>query len=465
MTQPEISALESAFLLTQSGNTNNGTLNWTYQITDSALDFLGAGETATVTAAITLDDHQGITDAATVTVTIGGSNDAPVLAADISGANGTGLHAIPELAGKTGDTADIDSASGSLSFTDVDLTDTHKVTESVPTYVWSGGSLTTAQTNALTSAATLALTETDSTHTGAGSVAFTYSAADSTFDFLAAGETLTVTYDITVTDKSGVSSTQPVSFTVTGSNDAPVLAADTSGTNGTGLHSIAEIAGKTGDATDINSASGTLSFTDVDLDDTHTVAKSAATYAWSGGTLTPAQISALNAAGVLALTETDSTHTGAGSIGFSYSAADSTFDFLAAGATLTVTYDITVTDHSGASSMEPVTFTITGSNDAPTIASEANPTTQTIILSHSPIVLSAGVSTNSLGLPTETFDKSGITAGSASNNGAGHGNFTNAALGATFSGTGDAGVVHGSSSVSAPRSLGRRRAMRTPRIT
>ena len=454
LTPTEISALESAFVLTQSGNANNGTLDWTYQITDSALDFLGAGETATVTAAITLDDHQGITDTATVTVTVGGSNDAPVLAADTSGANGTGLHAIAELAAKTGDTTDIDSAAGSLSFTDVDLTDTHKVTESGPTYVWSGGGLTTTQVNALTSAGTLALTETDSTHTGAGLVDFTYSAADSTFDFLAAGETLTVTYDITVTDKSGVSSSQPVTFTVTGSNDAPVLAADTSGANGTGLHAIAELAGKTGDTTDIDSASGSLSFTDVDLDDTHTVAKSAATYVWSGGTLTPAQISALNSAGTLALAETDSTHTGAGSVGFTYSAADSTFDFLAAGATLAVTYDITVTDNSGVSSSEPVTFTITGSNDAPTIVGETNPVTQTIILAKSPIVLSAGISTNSLSLPTETFDESGITAGSTSNNGAGHGNFTSTALDAKFSGSGDAGVVHGSSSVTAAPFIG-----------
>ena len=454
LTPPEISALESAFVLTQSGNANNGALDWTYQIGDSALDFLGAGETATVTAAITLDDHQGITDTATVTVTIGGSNDAPVLAADTSGTGGPGLHAIAELAGETGDTTDIDSASGKLSFTDVDLTDTHKVTESGPTYAWSGGALNTTQANALTAAGTLALTETDSTHTGAGSVGFTYSAADSTFDFLAAGETLTVTYEITVTDKSGVSSSQPVSFTVTGSNDAPVLAADTSGSDGAGLHAIAERSGKTGDTADTDSASGKLSFTDVDLNDTHTVAESGPTYVWSGGSLTTAQINALTAAGTLALTETDSTHTGAGSVGFTYSAADSTFDFLAAGATLTVTYDITVTDKSGASSSEPVTFTVTGSNDAPTIVGETNPATQTIILAQSPFVLSAGTSTNSLGLPTETFDEAGIVAGSASNNGSGHGTFTNSALGAHFSSSGNAGVVHGSSSVTAAPFIG-----------
>jgi fibronectin-binding autotransporter adhesin len=454
LTPTEISALESAFVLTQSGNTNNGALGWTYQISDSALDFLGAGETATVTAAITLLDHQGGTDTATVTVDISGSNDAPALAADTSGSNGAGLHAIAERAGETGDTADTDSASGTLSFTDVDLTDTHMVAKGAPTYIWSGGSLTTGQADALTSAATLALTETDSTHTGAGSVGFTYSAADSTFDFLAAGETLTVTYEITVTDKSGISSSQPVSFTVTGSNDAPVLAADTSGNSGTGLHAIAERAGETGDIADTDSASGTLSFTDVDLTDTHTVTKSAPTYVWSGGNLTTAQTNALTSAATLALTETDSTHTGAGSVGVTYSAADSTFDFLAAGQTLTVTYDIAVTDTSGASSSEPVTFTVTGSNDAPTIVGETNPAIQTIILAQSPFVLSAGTSTNSLGLSTETFDEAGITAGSASNNGSGHGTFTNSALGAHFSSSGNAGVVHGSSSVTAAPFIG-----------
>jgi len=450
LTDAETSALESGFQLTPVTNTNNGQIDWTYSITDGSLDFLGAGETATVTSTVTLDDHQGGHDTATVTVTIDGANDAPVLAADTSGANGTGLHAITERTGETGDTTDTDSASGTLSFTDVDLTDTHTATKGDPTYVWSGGSLTTAQTDALTAAGTLALTETDSTHSGAGSVGFTYGAADNTFDFLASGEVLTVTYGITVTDNSGVSSSQPVTFTITGSNDAPVLAADTSGTNGTGLHAITERTGKTGDTADTDSASGTLSFSDVDLTDTHTATKGDPTHVWSAGSLTTAQINALTSASTLALTETDSTHSGAGSVGFTYSAADSTFDFLAAGQTLTVTYDVTVTDNSGVSSSQPVSFTITGSNDAPTIAGETNPATQTIILG--PIVLSAGTTTNALGLPTETFDE--VSAGSASNNGDGHGNFTSVALGATFSGSGHAGVVNGSSSASAAPFMG-----------
>ena len=62
--------------------------------------------------------------------------------------------------------------------------------------------------DALTAASTLTLTKNDSTHTGAGSVDFSYSAADKSFDFLAPGETLAATYDVTVSDQHKVSSMQ-----------------------------------------------------------------------------------------------------------------------------------------------------------------------------------------------------------------------------------------------------------------
>ncbi|HJZ20510.1 MAG TPA: hypothetical protein VJ226_06105, partial [Bradyrhizobium sp.] len=55
---------------------------------------------------------------------------------------------------------------------------------------------------------------------------------------------------------------------------------------------------------------------------------------------------------------------------------------------------------------------------------------------------------------TETFEGHGIPVGSASDNGAGHGNFTSTALDATFSGAGHAGVVNGSSSVTADPFIG-----------
>jgi fibronectin-binding autotransporter adhesin len=90
--------------------------------------------------------------------------------------------------------------------------------------------------------------------------------------------------------------------------------------------------------------------------------------------------------------------------------------------------------------------------DHPTILGETNPATQTIILDESPVVLAAGAITNSLGMPTETFDE--VHPGLVSNNGFGHGSFTSFALDATFSSSGDAGVVDGSSSVSAPPFIG-----------
>jgi hypothetical protein len=55
-------------------------------------------------------------------------------------------------------------------------------------------------------------------------------------------------------------------------------------------------------------------------------------------------------------------------------------------------------------------------------------------------------------LDTETFD--GVSAGSSSNNGAGHGAFQSAALGATFSASGNSGVVIGSSSATAAPFVG-----------
>src|SRR6185437_12446878 len=86
---------------------------------------------------------------------------------------------------------------------------------------WSGGSTLPAGLQAALDSA-ISTTVGDSTHTGSGSVTVNFSAADKTFDFLAQGETLTVTYNVTVSDGTA-SFIEPVSFTVTGTNDAPVL--------------------------------------------------------------------------------------------------------------------------------------------------------------------------------------------------------------------------------------------------
>ena len=133
---------------------------------------------------------------------------------------------------------------------------------------------------------------------------------------------------------------------VTGSNDAPALAADASGphTVTQGLITI-----------------GTLTFTDVDLNDHHTVSTSVNSATWSGGATLPSGLAAV-LAGALSTTVSE---LGSGSIAFAFSAGDSAFDFLNASQTLTITYEVTVTDNNGVSSTQPVTVTITGTNDAP----------------------------------------------------------------------------------------------------
>ena len=133
-------------------------------------------------------------------------------------------------------------------------------------------------------------------------------------------------------------------------------------------------------------------------------------------------------------TVTKAAGSSAGSVDLSFSAASTAFDYLAKGEVLTLTYTVAIDDGDGGVTPQTFVVTVTGTNDAPSIVGEVDPAAQTVVVAAptSPIVLAAGVNENSLGLNTETFD--GVSAGSASNNGAGHGNFHSAALGATFLG-------------------------------
>ncbi|HET7849685.1 MAG TPA: VCBS domain-containing protein, partial [Pseudolabrys sp.] len=345
LTADQISTLAAASALTVTPS-GTGTANVSFSAPDNVFDFLAAGETLTITYKVTANGGNN----ASVTITIVGTNDAPELAADASG-----TYHISELVCHTNDYAP-DTVTGSLHFTDPDLTDTHTVAATIASVDWSGGGpLPDGLNDVLANA--LSLTEVDSSGSGDGSVGFKFCAADRNFDFLAAGETLTVTYNVSVTDDHGVSAVQPVTITVTGSNDAPVLAADCSGP-----HEITERAGTTGDAVDLDTTSGTLHFSDADLDDTHCVTSHLCSVTTSGGCALPDGLTDV-LANALVLTEDDSTGSGSGTVDFKFAAADENFDFLAAGQTLTVVYDVTVADGHGGSSTRPVTITITGTND------------------------------------------------------------------------------------------------------
>ncbi len=133
-----------------------------------------------------------------------------------------------ERIGLTGDLS-ADLASGVITFTDADLTDTHRVVSVIPQGAGYLGSFTLG---------TLA----DSTGGVTGSVGWTFSVPDAALHFLAAGQTLVQSYAVTIGDFHNGPATQIVTVTLTGTNDPTVIVAASTTASG----AITEQAGVTG---------------------------------------------------------------------------------------------------------------------------------------------------------------------------------------------------------------------------
>jgi VCBS repeat-containing protein len=331
-----------------------GDVDWNFMLNNNAVSFLNSGETLTLVYHVKITDPAGGSDTEDVTVTILGANDPVIIT---SGPESASLAEFADTTGSPAPNSTTPVPTGTLVFTDTDIGDSHTVTVAVDSTVWSGaGSVPAATQTALTTA--LATTLHDSTGTGTGGVDWTFSIADNELDFLAAGETLTVTYNVKVSD-GPTSSTETVTITIDGTNDAPLIS------SGPGSASVSEQANLTG-STSLDSTSpdptGTLNFTDVDLSDIHSVNVAVSSAVWSNGGGVPDATQA-NLAAALLTTLHDSSGSGAGGIDWTFSIQDKDLDFLSAGETMTVTYDVTVIDAAGASSTQQVTITATGAAD------------------------------------------------------------------------------------------------------
>ncbi|MDP1611155.1 MAG: retention module-containing protein, partial [Sulfuritalea sp.] len=177
---------------------------WTYSVANADVQYLGLGETKIETFTVKSVDGT----AHSITVTINGSEDAPVLGGVVIGTvaeDGT------QTAGGTLTISDVDTLDNPLSFADVAST---AGTNGYGSFVLSGG-------------------------------AWTYTLDNAAVQFLDAGQSTTDSHTYTATDGS----TRTVTVTINGAEDAPVL-------GGVVIGTVAEDGTQT--------AGGTLTISDVD---------------------------------------------------------------------------------------------------------------------------------------------------------------------------------------------------------
>ncbi|WDH54757.1 VCBS domain-containing protein [Pseudomonas chlororaphis] len=276
----------------------------------------GASLTDSFTYAIRLGN--GTLSWATAQVQFAGANDSVTMSL------GAQAGTVTEDAATTPSPADSHSATGTIAFSDVDLSDTHTA------------SFVAAPGNASALGNFVLASVTEAANAANGTVNWTYTLNNAAAQSLAQGQTASETYVVTISDGHGSSTTQNVIITITGTNDQVQI---TSGV-------------QTGDAKEDSgdyAASGNITFTDADLIDTHNV------------TVTP------GASGYLGSFTTDplndSTGTGSGSLGWHFAVDNAALQFLGEGQTLTQTYDVAIGD----GAVQTVTITITGTNDRPTL--------------------------------------------------------------------------------------------------
>src|SRR4029077_3211021 len=245
-----------------AGLTLNPNGSYSFDAGKAAYQHLAQGSTTDVVANYSVTDEHGATSTASLTITLTGTNDAPVAVADTSSGN------------------EDSTITGTVATNDSDVDD--------------GASLTYSLNAAV---AGLTLNPNGS---------YSFDAGNAAYQHLAQGATTDVVANYTVTDEHGATSTASLTITLTGTNDKPVAVADTNSGN------------------EDTTITGTVATNDSDVDD--------------GAILTYS----LNAA-VAGLTLNSN-----GS--YSFDAGNAAYQHLAQGASTDVVANYTVTDEHGATS-------------------------------------------------------------------------------------------------------------------
>lgn len=373
----------------------DGTYTYTIDNADPDTNGLALGETRTETFTVYVSDGRGGLATQEITVTLTGTNDRP----ELSIANAAqGIHEDTASVGGTFTVQDPDSDSGQDQ-----------------TFHIEGGSNTPAADGTSPSDGSHSATgSTDATFTtdygkltldpATGQWTYALNNASDKVQQLNAGETKVETFEVTVTDEHGATSTQTISVTITGTNDIPVIDTDqsnfhldfkeqgvyqpsengdgntptTPGGTGEGQHQTGTLSGKifASDADKENGAGSTE----------HDVNKLNFHVEHAGSSLTD---------GGASTTVTGTGTPGTGDVVYAYTSAYGTLTFradgsyeytlnnknpgeagadgnavnnLALGQTVTETFTVYVTDaQTGRSVPQTITVTINGTNDVPTL--------------------------------------------------------------------------------------------------
>jgi len=262
------SPLPAGFTLGQDGK-------WTFDASDAAYQHLAAGQTQIISVPVVVTDDQGATSGSTLTITVTGTNDAPIAQASSAA-------------------ADEDQVStGQLTATDAD--DGAVLTFSIDGNAPAGFTLK-------------------------ADGSWTFDGKNPAYQHLANGETQVISIPVIVTDDQGANTTSTLTLTITGTNDAPVAQADSAAVN---------------EDSQIN---GQLQASDAD----------------QGAQLQFGSDSPLPAGFTL---DQDGKWT--------FDASNAAYQHLAAGQTQVISIPVVVTDDQGATSGSTLTITVTGTNDIP----------------------------------------------------------------------------------------------------
>ncbi|WP_333913560.1 VCBS domain-containing protein [Vibrio coralliirubri] len=274
--------------------------SWDYVVANSDVDFLPDGDKVIFSYDVIVDDGKGGIDTETVTITINGTNDVATIG------NQRGV-VIEDRKTLVEGNLDISDDAGQAFVEPQNVKNEYGEFKLAADGTWSFQ------------------LDTDLNNTAVQS--------------LSQGEKKVFEFDVVSMDKTG---TATIKVVIKGTNDEPELTVEKT------TSSITE------DASVILTDSGSLSFSDIDAKDAHTIEKEYNDdIVWSGGTLTGAQ--------KLVITNGFSID----SDSWDYSVANTEVDFLKEGDKITFSYEVTVDDGKGGTDTETVTITITGTNDGP----------------------------------------------------------------------------------------------------